>query len=256
MQKAEIHIVHFYHVVLEVDTMGQTVSSFYEGDDIAKISEDSMKKLKDEIHQKYPDIEINTSVIQGLLGDGIVSLCESQKVDLIVCGTNGTDWLGEHLLGTNTTSIMRSVEIPILVIPEKASFTNLKKIVFVTDFQFSDVEVLSDVANVAKPFSSSIEVIHMSEIPSENEDALDWIEEIANQRVTYPKITYQNLSSEKPTFSNLNEFLKKEKADLLVMTTKGKNFFERMFSGSLTQDMACHSTIPLLVYHINNNKLN
>ena len=254
-QKVEIFLVHFYHIPVMVDTMGQPMPIIEDREDLAEMSEEKLNLLRNEISFQYPDIKVHTLVIQSLMIDSLPSLCIERDIDMIVCGTKGADWLEEHLTGTNTTSVLGDISIPIMVIPDKASIKNLHKIVFATDFQFADISVLSEIASLAKPFSATIEVVHMSLSPPKDQDAFEWMEEIGSQRVKYPAITYHNMTSLKPTYHNLNEFLETQNADLLVMTTTGKNFFQRIFSGSLTWEMACHSNTPLLIYHIQDNKL-
>lgn len=255
-QKVEILLVNFYHLPIAVDVMGQPVFFQEVSEDISYASKDKLDLLKKEINNTHPEINVHTLAIQGLMGDVLPSLCIEREIDIIVCGTEGGDWLEEHFTGTNTTFILGNISIPILVVSEKSSLKKLNKIVFATDFQFADVAVLSDLASFAKPFSADIEVVHMSVSPPKDQDAFDWMEEIGSQRVKYRAITYQNLISLKPTYHLLNEFLETQDADLLVMTTTGKNFFQRIFSGSLTWEMACHSNVPLLIYHIQDNKLN
>lgn len=254
-QKVEIFLVHFYHIPVPVDMMGQPMFIEDDAEEMSEMAEDKLDVLRKEISNKHPEIKVHTLAIQALMGDALPELCKDRGIDMIICGTKGADWLGEHLTGTNTTSILGGIAIPILVVPEKCSLSSIHKIVFATDFQFADITVLTALASLAKPFSAIIEVVHMSESSAKDQDTFDWMEEIGRQRVKYPTITYQNTVSIKPTYHILNEYLEKQGANLLVLTTTGKNFFQRTFSGSLTWEMACHSTTPLLIYHIQDNKL-
>lgn len=248
---ARITLAHFYYQTMPLDSLGQPlfVPSEKDWEALRQGAEENMAKLKHQASLSFPDVKLRTKNQIGDVPDQLPQLCEEENADMIVCGTNGTDKIGELIWGTNTTAIVNHVHIPVLVVPGKASLTKLHKIVFATDFQFEDVKVITELAAGLKAFFPLIQVVHMSEAHPQDNETLEWLQEVTEKRAHYPHITFHHLKGQ-PSFHLLEDYLHKQKADLLVLTTKGKNIFERVVSGSLSREMLCHSQVPMLVYHI------
>jgi len=66
-------------------------------------------------------------------------------------------------------------------------------------------------------------------------------------KVNYPKLSARLLYSE-DVEDRLNILVKESKADLMVLVSTKRTFFERIFSNSLTKNMVYHSDTPLLVF--------
>lgn len=254
--KAEIELVHFYHHLVPTDAIGQpiAVSPTWDYEAEENVAKERLGQIKHQVNIRFPQIKVSTRVQLGFLGDTLPMVSHFEAIDLIVCGTNGTDKFGELLLGTNTTSVVQHSAIPVLVVPGNATLNKLNTIVFATDFQFDDVKVLTELAFILNDLGSLIQVVHLAPRIPANADTLDWLQEMAEARTEYPFITYYNIEKEASS-ENLNNFLKEQRADLVVMTTKGKGLFERLTKGSLTRGMICHSTTPVLVYHIQDHKI-
>ena len=54
----------------------------------------------------------------------------------------------------------------------------------------------------------------------------------------------------------LERFANEKRADLIVMTTGKRSFFEEMFHRSITQKMVYNTKIPLLVMHFDESIIN
>lgn len=54
-------------------------------------------------------------------GEGIVTIAEQEKADLIVMGTRGLDRIRRTLLGSVSDYVLRHSHIPVLVVPAAQS---------------------------------------------------------------------------------------------------------------------------------------
>jgi nucleotide-binding universal stress UspA family protein len=248
-EKAAIYLVHFCQKLVELDAIGEPMFQPNEQEVASEHAKDQLLRIKHSARIAYPELHFHVLVNGGFLENEIAGLCKENDIDLIVCGTNGTDWLGEHFLGTNASSMVQVSTIPILVIPQKANFTRLKKIVFSTDFQSADGEILKKIVGLAQNFEASIQAIHISQKLANGAPALALFKEIVQQS-NYLDVSYKDLVDGELSSKFLNSYLKNENADLLVMTTTGKNTLERILYGSFTREMVCHSEHPLLIYHL------
>jgi len=251
---AKIVLLHTYNFKPMVDISGQYISfSDLKAQTLAQ-GEQKLHELKTKITASHPEISLEYLLMQDNLAEAVEAVCKEQNIDLVVMGTKGASGFEEYLVGTNTAVVIESIKSPVLVIPSKAKFHDIKKILFTTDFQFDDVESLEALVEIAKIFKAKIEVVHFSKDIKLDEELLDWLKEICEERVDYKLINFTNLLEGSTMLNTLNKLIKKREVDLVSMSASDKPFLKKIFTGSYTQKMAYHTDIPFLAFHI--RKLN
>ena len=251
---AKIVLLHTYNFKPMVDISGQYISfSDLKAQTLAQ-GEQKLHELKTKITASHPEISLEYLLMQDNLAEAVEAVCKEQNIDLVVMGTKGASGFEEYLVGTNTAVVIESIKSPVLVIPSKAKFHDIKKILFTTDFQFDDVESLEALVEIAKIFKAKIEVVHFSKDIKLDEELLDWLKEICEERVDYKLINFTNLLEGSTMLDTLNKLIKKREVDLVSMSASDKPFLKKIFTGSYTQKMAYHTDIPFLAFHI--RKLN
>lgn len=60
-------------------------------------------------------ITAERTVLEGTPHEGIVEYCDDRAIDLVVMGASGRSGLKDHLLGSTTDRIIRSVDISVLI---------------------------------------------------------------------------------------------------------------------------------------------
>jgi len=63
------------------------------------------------------DLKVKTTILEGAADEKIISYSREQGVDLIVISTHGYGGVKRLLLGSVTDRVIRSCELPVLVIP-------------------------------------------------------------------------------------------------------------------------------------------
>lgn len=253
---ASVKFLHTHHFVSMVDASGQLV---YTGDFDQTVIEENEKRLQS--LQKsavvlYPNLNISHINQEGFLTDVIQSICENEAIDLVVMGTKGASGIDEYLIGSNTAMVMENVKCPVLIIPENAPLVSYKNILFATDFQFDDVEAVESLLSVGQLFDATIDVVHITPNPKNENDELEWFQEICEERCPGMNINFSNIITSGNTLKTLNGLIVSKRIDLVAMSNSGKNFLKKLFTGSLTQKMAYHTHIPFLAFHVkDNNKL-
>jgi len=140
--------------------------------------------------------------------------------------------------------------VPVIIVPQNATFKNLKKVVYATDLINMEKE-LSAVCKFIKPFNANIDVLHV--IPKDASAKLD-PKQIKSELITkmkYEKISF-HISKNDAVPEAIDKFIISKKADILVMFTHKLNFFEKLFSRSITRKLAFHSFIPMLTFNKGN----
>jgi len=245
--EARILLFHVYPPPSGPDTAWVFVEA--ERENWEKGAKEEMEKLVAEIKAKDNTIETEFMVRQGPLVSEIVTLVKEKGIDMVIMGTQGARGLEKALVGTSTASVVSRVKCPVIAVPKDYKFSKIDKIVFATDYQEEDIEVLSELASLASRFTAELIILHVATDIGEYEDQkFNWYKEKVSEKIPYSNITYE-LVKHYDIQEAIEDFIKYHDVDLLSMSMRKRNFFERIFGRSETKTMAYHTEIPLLAYH-------
>jgi nucleotide-binding universal stress UspA family protein len=183
--------------------------------------------------------------------DAILSTIKKKKIDLVIMGTKGASGLKGMIFGSNTAVVIEKSTCPVLAVPETGALSEIKEIVYATDYHVNDLHSLKESVKIAKYFDSNITAVHVSGgdfiPPSEKELLKEFISKIG-KKTNYKKMHYQIIYG-KNVEEKLEHYAKNKSADLLVMSTHYRNLFTKLFGESITKKVAYHTKIPLLAFH-------
>lgn len=182
---------------------------------------------------------------EGFLNSIIKKCVKEEGIDLVVMGTNGNTGFDKKLLGSNTANAISSLHIPVLSIPHNAVFKGIQNIAFTTLFKDKDLAILDKLIPIAKVFDAEIQCLHISsEATTVNGYKLsEWRSKYKDEPISFHFITSKSV--EEAIF----EFMDDENIDLVVAVTRSRNFFEKLFSSSMTRKLSYHMDIPVLAFH-------
>ncbi len=244
---AKIILFHAYQVPLPSNEMPVMVIT---PQDLEKENTLRIKMMETEVRSKNnAKLEIESLTREGFTIGKIIEIIEEKNVDLVVMGVTGTGKISEALIGSHTSSLMKETQTPILVIPEKAKFEEVKKIVFAYNYNEKvNTEAIRKVKKFAKLFDAKIYVLDVEKptvIPMyENTAAAETLEN-ALKDVDH---TLFYSSSDEIT-DGLNLFADEHKCDWVAMIPHKHTFWSRLFTKSNTKQMAFHTHLPLLSIH-------
>ena len=190
------------------------------------------------------DLLINNSVITGIL-----NAIKESNASLVVVGTRGQSRFREVVMGSTTRKLIAVSPCPVLAIPEDASFSEIRQIVYTSDFNRHDIAALQKLTAFAANFDAKIAVLHVfsSELDHKAEAEnfkLQLAENIKYDSLEYATRISQNIGEA------LANYLQEIKTDLLVMYEKEKGgIIERMFHKDLVKKFATHTSVPLLSFN-------
>ncbi len=216
----------------------------------------NMRAFHDELAAEFPDLEITTSCLTGLLGDVLPEISGQAKNELIVMGTKGASGLKHVILGSNTFEIIRKSPIPVLAVPETQAAFRWETIGLLTNFKQSEINALqSAVAIVGRP--KGLTLLHMFEKDSHrNEvDLTSWKDHIQD-RLKISKISYkaENLVNRMDVWEDFPDYVfnmvESENIDVLVVTQERKGFLTKLFSRNLVKAIAHQLKVPVFFHNI------
>lgn len=215
-------------------------------DEMQKENEAMIKKEADQLHDTYK-IEVEWLVQIGIASDEIKQLARDKNSDMIVMGMKGAGGL-DKIIGSTTTNVIRKVKVPVLVIPDKATYQPIQHITYAYDLNDpSRPALFQPLLDLAAGYQSRFSLLHVQssseakENPGAGKAALEAI--FNGRQVNW--VTTEDSSVTR----GISEYLLQHPAELLAMIAHRHNFFERVFSKSHTTAMAYETSIPLLILH-------
>jgi nucleotide-binding universal stress UspA family protein len=213
-------------------------------------SEKNLKKISD----KYITVPSRYVVKVGDTTDEIVTNVEKSKSHLIVMGTHGASGVKRILFGSNTSEVISKSIVPVLAVPQKYRYKKIDTIVYASDLK-NTINELKHIIPIAKQLGATIEVLNLKYAHSKNDNAM--IEKKV-KALSYKKIKLieQQAKIDQTLVEQIQRYLTKHKPQLLVMFPENKNWFDKIFLSSKTEELATELKIPLLSIRKSNVKLN
>ncbi len=235
--------------VIEMDTSETVLSNWKKLEaQMRKTALRDLEKLKGELTSLVGNrAEVTTDLTDGIpMSEAIARYAAEKKVDLIVMGTKGATGLKKILQGSNTARLMEISPVPLVAIPSKATFTSLKKLVYATDMK-NIAEETRRLARIAEPFKASILILHC--VPEGSPARVDRsLEPDLINQAEYGAISYHQVQSDQVDEA-ISRFMNETKADMLVMFTHQRSFFDKLLGKSVTRSMAFQNRVPLLAFN-------
>jgi nucleotide-binding universal stress UspA family protein len=215
-------------------------------DEMQKENEALLKKEADQLHDTYA-IEVEWIVQIGVPSDEVKQLAKEKNADIIVMGMKGAGGL-DKIIGSTTTNVIRKVKVPVLVIPEKATYQAIQHITYAYDLNDpSNPALFQPLLDLAAAYQSRFSLLHV-ESPSEAKESTGPGNAPLENLFMGRQVNWVTIEDSSVTHG-ISEYLLQHPAELLAMIAHRHNFFERVFSKSHTTSMAYETSIPLLILH-------
>jgi len=220
-----------------------------------KLEEEMLQKARqdadnliEEIKGKMDGLDIKYEQDSGFPFELIVDRHVSEdKIDLIVMGCRGETGLRRALLGSSVTAVIDHSAVPVVAVPEGASYGKIKKIVYATDM-INLQEEIGIIVKYAKLLGASIAVLHVAGQNSVADVGTGKLEKELIAETKYKRISVHVIKDDNIT-ETVDAFFVSQQGDMLAMFTHRLDFFEKFFGRSVTQQMAFHAHAPLLAFN-------
>jgi nucleotide-binding universal stress UspA family protein len=242
---AHIFLLHVNNVPIMDASFPNEVYQTYtaEIEDFAKKSFENIENL----YFKNSNITFETKTSFGFVNDEIQEFANNNEIDLIILGTTGASGIQEILIGSNAASVVAKAEIPVLVIPPTSTFTDIKKIVYASDFNEPEFPSVSRLAFFANLYDAEVSVLHIKSFADNLFDAEHNFFSRNKENVEVNKWKIVKLPEGESIIDSINNFVETEQPNLIVLAKHNRSFFDRLFHRSLSKQMAYHTKTPLLV---------
>lgn len=244
---AKVVLFHSFHVPIPppdaiVDIIPLPVLVEENRIHLEKIADRELKK-----NNASAKITVECNVTSGFATDEIIIAAKNYKADLIVMGTHGASGIKKILVGSNTANVLSKAACPVLVVPEKAKFSDFKRIAFAVDLhEIKNNKVFGSLLELAELFNSEIKLFCVKKDPYKPLTIDQAIEKLNLENVLKQVPHTFHLAKDENIVHAINTFVKDSSADLLTTLPQKHTFVELMLNKSVTRDLAFHIHIPLL----------
>jgi nucleotide-binding universal stress UspA family protein len=253
--KTNVVLCNAFVVPAKIPEGGVLVWPQYEYEEIYEVSEGGLKNLKAHLEKRNETSEFKPAIRcvsnTGTLGSVVKKTMDKNDVNLIVMGAHDSGKLEGLFLDNHSRRMIDEAPSPLLLISAASNFTRIKKIAFATDFLElqKDKEAIFGLIPVLKRLNAELLLTHIYDerghTPEFKKQLEQFLAEISN-KADYPNIYYRMVQNDKAE-AGLDWLCRFGNVDMLAMVHRKHSFLGRIITGSHTQKMAGHISIPLLV---------
>jgi nucleotide-binding universal stress UspA family protein len=211
----------------------------------------AIEKLDNLMEADYLDgLEVSEVVQFEMAFDGIMNISKKNDVDLIVMGSHGASGFKEMFIGSNAEKVVRSSEVPVLIIKKEIDEFSVKNFVFASDFSEEITKPFQKAVEIAEMFGAHLHLVMVNTL--NNFKSTEASNQIFNSFLkesnvkNYSTHIYNDATIEKGVL----HFAKSIDADLIGICTHGRNGLSHFFNGSVSEDLVNHAMRPIITFKI------
>lgn len=224
--------------------------------DLSNRTEKEMKNLVEKVESRIasgliPSVPYKTLLVEGLPEEEIISYSKKIRPAAIVMGTRGKNADELDLIGSVTAEVMESCRTPVFAIPEGGKITSLsemKTIVFLTNFQEREFKAFDIMMKFLKPYPLKVYLAHIAKKEDVwNEIKLSGVQKRFSDLYPHLQIEYKLIDQSEGLEESLESFVESLNIDMISLSSSRRNIFARIFNPGIARRMIFHSDTPLLV---------
>ena len=210
------------------------------------------KRINDFLDKPYlSGVRKITPIIKHFKVFGEVNdVAEKHKADIIVMGSHGTDGLKEIFVGSNAEKVVRNSNIPVLVIKDEREDFQVNDFVFACAFKEESLIAFKKAKEFADKLDAKLHLVYIN-TPGDNflstGDAYEKITNYLQKAGAGKEVEIYNDYNVEKGVLNYSESIN---ADVIGIPTHGRKGLSHFFMGSIGEDIANHSTIPVITFKI------
>lgn len=238
-QDASITLLYSYYAVYDFAAQATEI--------IQTIENDAKVALKKSIKTYGDGIQMNYKIIQGTVSTAIFATVTNGDYDLVIMGTQGASGIKKKLIGSNTATVIKESEVPVIAVPFGASFDAVREIDVALELENENEGMFKKLISLTETWNLPYRIIHVITKPDFNKKILfKGMESYVNENFPDSEFSFEKLE-EADAGKGLDNYLKDKPKCMLVMFSKDRGFFDVIFRPSHSVEMAYHTHVPLLV---------
>ncbi|WP_306353408.1 universal stress protein [Flavobacterium sp. '19STA2R22 D10 B1'] len=196
------------------------------------------------------DIPVTEAVQFERAFEGIMKSSKKHEIDLIVMGSHGASGFEEVFIGSNTEKVVRTSDVPVLVVKKDYTDFTIENFVFASDFSNEIKKPFQKAIDFAAIFNAHLHLVMINtpnDFKSTDESEKIMTDFVKNFKLdNYSLHVYNDVNVEK----GILNFASHTKADIIGMSTHGRKGLNHFFNGSISEDLVNHAVRPVITFKI------
>ena len=245
---AEIYLLHMMEIPMQQIDPGAVKSDIPEALFFMKLAH---RKFEDLMESDFLEgLTVHETVKADITFNEIKDACKEFDIDLIVMGSHGASGLKEMFVGSNAEKVVRTSDVPVLVIKNEHTSFDISDFVFASDFKNDNKETYKQAVKFAKAFDAKIHLLMVNTANNfittyESKSRIN--DFISGQTFDNYTITVLNDTTVEQGVLN---FSKDIDADLIGISTHGRQGIAHFFNSSISEDLVNHAKRPVITFKI------
>lgn len=245
---SEIYLLHMLEIPMqEIDA----VSSHVEVPEVMFFMKMAHKKFNEIMDSDYlKDITVHEIVKPEASFNNVVDICHEHGAEIIIMGSHGASGFKEMFVGSNAEKVVRNSDVPVLVIKNEHDEFSIDDFVFASDFKNDSKETYRQATEFATAFGAKIHLLLVNTAGSftttkkANDRINAFIEDYSFKNYTI------NIYNDDSVEKGILNFSKDIDADLIGISTHGRQGIAHFFNGSISEDLVNHAKRPVITFKI------
>ena len=224
-------------------------------DSIEKAAKAGMKHLKDRLDKMFENegiknIHLKTRVTNGMAEYEILDICDTYHPDMVIMSSSGRGHKSDKILGSIALKIMEHATMPVLTIPENTEYEKIQNVLYITDFDESDISAVENLVEILKPFKVKIHCLHVEHSNKDLIDNLlmDYLKEHFEEEFKKGTMFFEVIQ-DKDVLKAVEEYIKDKEINLVALLHHKRRLLSKLFHPSMTKKVFYHTLLPLLTFH-------
>lgn len=198
------------------------------------------------------NLNLELRLYNGDITESIIQEAVKSNADLILMGTLGAAGLKEKILGSKATMVIRHSPVPVLCIPFDYEWDTPKHILLAVNAEPKSTAEFEPLVTFCRLFNASLTIAVFSEDAAESYDVMAHSRVVASVseklKEGFPDISVKTAHLSGAQFYDvLLKYIHENEIDLFAMIPHQKKWLQYITGKSMTQKMATHIDVPLLV---------
>jgi len=197
------------------------------------------------------DVMVKSEVRFGVAGFTIADYANDQGFDYVIAGTRDSHSLIERVLGTTSTIVTKMVKCPVILIHENTRWITPKKVIYTIDDSTDFDESIDKYISFNQFFKAATDFIHIK-VDDKNIDSTRdaVIKEVFKKKEPDFAFEIKNIYGG-DIVQSIIDYSIFEKADMLVLVHRKRNFLNSFFNRSLSLQTAEGIHLPVMILEEN-----
>lgn len=182
----------------------------------------------------------------------INDVIDAHDINLVVMGSHGASGVKEVIVGSNAEKVVRYAEVPVLIVKHNPILLEFDTAIFASDFSDEAIEAYLKAKSTFNKLNSEMHILYVNTpdngFKSSTEIDILMTKFLKKADGNLENLTNVHVVSDYSVERGILNFANNIGADLVAVATHGRRGLSHFFEGSISEDIANHSTLPVMTF--------